>query len=469
MKRALLFRFVWVLLLALFISSIISYYFIGKQLLSNNIANLSNTISVIDYALDYEEDVQEQVDLLHKTIMDDNLRITIIETNGVVVADSQVQQTGVMENHLDREEIQMTRDEGTGYATRYSDTLKKNMLYVAAISDNGDYFIRISMEYTSILDYMKIIFPILLAGIGIALLISIVIAVRFTNTITRPLMEISEEMEKINPDHGAFHFKQYQYEELSIISDTTNKLSDEIQEYLQKLEFEKKVRQEFFSNASHELKTPITSIKGYAELMDQGFVKEEAVQKDFVTRILKETDNMTNLINDILMISRLETNEAEVTFSMVRMYPLMKEVFDSLEPIAADYQVTLHGECEPVTIEASAKQLRELIMNLTSNAIMYNRPDGNVWVKILKVNSDLVIKISDDGMGISPEDQKRVFERFYRVDKGRSKKMGGTGLGLSIVKHIVEFYQGSIQLESRPGEGSTFTITIPFIRESDES
>ena len=170
-----------------------------------------------------------------------------------------------------------------------------------------------------------------------------------------------------------------------------------------------------------------------------------------------------------MMISRLETNEAEVTFSMVRMYPLMKEVFDSLEPIAADYQVKLHGECEPVTIEASAKQLRELIMNLTSNAIMYNHPDGNVWVKILKVNSDLVIKISDDGMGISLEDQKRGFERFYRVDKGRSKKMGGTGLGLSIVKHIVEFYKGSIQLESRPGEGSTFTITIPFARESDES
>ena len=239
------------------------------------------------------------------------------------------------------------------------------------------------------------------------------------------------------------------------------KVAEEIREHMDRLEKEKRIRQEFFSNASHELKTPITSVRGYAELLDQGFVTDEAVKKDFIARILKETDNMTNLINDILMISRLEAKEAEVTYSTVRMVPLLTEIFESVEPIAAEYQVTLHKECEPVSIEASAKQLRELIMNLVSNGIKYNHPGGNVWVEISARGTDMCVRVRDDGCGIRKEDQDRIFERFYRVDKGRSKKMGGTGLGLSIVKHIAEYYNGHIELESEPGKGSCFTVTIP--------
>lgn len=170
---------------------------------------------------------------------------------------------------------------------------------------------------------------------------------------------------------------------------------------------------------------------------------------------------MTNLINDILMISRLEAKEAEVTYSTVRMVPLLTEIFESVEPIAAEYQVTLHKECEPVSIEASAKQLRELIMNLVSNGIKYNHPGGNVWVEISARGTDMCVRVRDDGCGIRKEDQDRIFERFYRVDKGRSKKMGGTGLGLSIVKHIAEYYNGHIELESEPGKGSCFAVTIP--------
>ena len=171
-----------------------------------------------------------------------------------------------------------------------------------------------------------------------------------------------------------------------------------------------------------------------------------------------------SLINDpdCFCLCVLEAKEAEVTYSMVRIAPLLTEIFESAEPIAAEYQVTLHKECEPLTIEASAKQLRELIMNLVSNGIKYNHPGGNVWVEISSEGPDMCIRVRDDGCGISKEEQERVFERFYRVDKGRSKKMGGTGLGLSIVKHIVEFYGGHIELTSTPGKGSCFTVTIPF-------
>ena len=426
-----------------------------------------NTIHVVDYSLDYKGDIQGELTNIHKLTMDDKTRITIIDMQGTVCADTDATELDRLQNHLEREEIQkaLHSSKGYGYTSRFSETLNENMLYVAALSDTAGYIVRMAVPYTSILDYLVSIFPFLLIGVGIAFVISIFLTFRFIGTITEPLQEISAEMEKANSDHPNFNFKHYSYQELNIISDTTTKLTEEIQEHVNQLEFEKKVRQEFFSNASHELKTPITSVKGYAELLNQDFVKDEETKKDFIARILKETDNMTNLINDILMISRLETKEAEVTYSMVRMSPLVTEIFESLEPIAVDYEVTLHQECEPIIIEASTKQLRELVLNLASNGIKYNRPGGNVWVDVRKLSDNMVITVKDDGMGISKEDQERVFERFYRVDKGRSKKMGGTGLGLSIVKHIVEYYGGTMDLVSELGKGSIFTVSIPLERD----
>ncbi len=465
MKRAILFRFVLILLLALAVSSIFSYYFYGRNMLENDRTAMLNTIRVVDYSLDYRRDLAEQVAELYEAGMDAHSRITIIAPNGTVAADSDVAQVSGMENHLEREEIKSALEGRAGFAARYSQSLGESMLYVALPSRNSNYIIRMAVPYTNLLDYMIQIFPVLLLGAVIAFAISVVIAVRFTDTITTPLREISEEMGKLRGEKPEFIFHKYKYKELNVISETTMKMAGEISDHLEQLEKERRIRQEFFSNASHELKTPITSVRGYAELLDQGFVQDESTRKDFVARILKETDNMTNLINDILMISRLEAKEAEVTFSTVRMAPLVAEIFESMEPIAADYQVMLHRECSPVSIEASAKQLRELLMNLISNGIKYNHPGGNVWVEVGSENGSLCLRVSDDGCGISAVDQERIFERFYRVDKGRSKKMGGTGLGLSIVKHIVEYYNGSIRLKSTPGKGSVFTVTLPFTEE----
>ena len=441
MKRAILFRFVLILLLALAVSSIFSYYFYGRNMLENDRTAMLNTIRVVDYSLDYEQDLAEQVAKLYEASMDQHSRITIIAPDGTVAADSDVAHVSAMENHLEREEIKSAMNGQVGFATRYSQSLGESMLYVALPSRNSDYIIRMAVPYTNLLDYMIQIFPVLLLGAAAAFAISVVIAARFTDTITTPLREISEEMGKLRGEEPDFTFHEYKYKELNVISETTMKMAGEIREHLEQLEKERKIRQEFFSNASHELKTPITSVRGYAELLDQGFVQDETTRKDFVARILKE---------------------AEVTFSTVRMAPLLTEIFESMEPIAADYQVMLHRECSPVSIEASAKQLRELIMNLISNGIKYNHPGGNVWVEAASDHANLYLKVSDAGCGISAADQERIFERFYRVDKGRSKKMGGTGLGLSIVKHIVEYYNGTIELQSAPGKGSTFTVTIPF-------
>lgn len=464
MKRAVLVRFSMILFVALAISSAISYYFMGNRLLSGKRANLLNIVRMIDYSLDGTDNIQEKCIAIKERLKDTQARITVIATDGTVLADTEAESYVGMENHLERQEIQTALSGKPGYAKRYSETTHEKMIYVASLSADGNYIVRVATVYKGLEDYFLSIMPMLLLGVAAAYAITAIVSFRFVNTITKPLLEISAELQKIHTNTWDFQFKQYQYDELNIISEATMRLAEEVQEHISRLEFEKKVRQEFFSNASHELKTPITSIRGYAELLDNGFVSDEETRSKFIRRILKSTENMTRLIEDILMISRLETKEAAVTFTRLHLAPLMDEIFDDVEPIAAEYQVTLHQECQPVVMEASSKQIRELLMNLIVNGIKYNHPGGNVWVKIGASGHNAVIRVKDDGMGISEEDQARVFERFYRVDKGRSKKMGGTGLGLSIVKHIVEYYDGYMRLKSKLDRGSEFIVSLPLRR-----
>lgn len=226
---------------------------------------------------------------------------------------------------------------------------------------------------------------------------------------------------------------------------------------------QKSIRQEFFVNVSHELKTPLTSIRGYTELLAQGFVTDEAEREEFYRRILTETENMCELIADSMEISKLESREVSVKKIQIRFCLLLEEVMDSMRIMADQYQVVLHKECEPVTVLADMNQMTALLKNLIGNGIKYNRPGGEVWVNVLRQNNKLMLIVKDNGIGIEENEQQHIFERFYRVDKGRCKKSGGTGLGLSIVKHIVEYNGGSIELESHPGKGSRFVIWLPIL------
>ena len=462
MKKAILIRFLLIIILALVICCSVTGYFISKSMLDTTVQDMYQTIHVLEHILEYDNNLQENLLTITEDVFTDEMRVTIVTTEGIVVADSSIEDIASLENHIEREEIRSAIDSGFGYATRYSQTLHTNMLYVTRLTVDGNYVIRLSEPYHGLTDFAKKLLPIIIVGIISALVVTIIVGWRLSDEITKPIIAISREMEKVQKIDEPFQFSQSRYEELNQISTSARKMSESIREHVASLEMEKKIRQEFFSNASHELKTPITSIKGYTELLSQGFGIDDSMQKDFYQRIMKETDNMTNLINDILMISRLEANENVEVLSEVRMCPLVDEILESMGPIAKDYQVTLHSECKPICIKSSPKQMRELILNLVNNGVKYNKPGGDVWVNIDCQTSDImVIRIRDNGVGISEEDQKRIFERFYRVDKGRSKKSGGTGLGLSIVKHVVEYNKGEIQLESTLGEGSCFTIKIP--------
>ena len=221
-----------------------------------------------------------------------------------------------------------------------------------------------------------------------------------------------------------------------------------------------KLRREFSANVSHELKTPLTSISGFAELMSQGLVPPDKV-REFSLDIQKECARLTNLVEDIIDLSRLEEGGGDMTWEDIDLYTLCDDVLQSLEPVAKRQAVTLRLAGESLQVRGVYQVLREMIYNLCDNAIKYNRSGGSVTVTVARSAGRASVAVADTGIGIPYEDQSRVFERFYRVDKSHSRAIGGTGLGLSIVKHAAALHGAEIKLQSQPEDGTVITVLFP--------
>lgn len=221
-----------------------------------------------------------------------------------------------------------------------------------------------------------------------------------------------------------------------------------------------KLRREFSANVSHELKTPLTSISGFAELMSQGLVPPDKV-REFSLDIQKECTRLTNLVEDIIDLSRLEEGGGDMTWEDIDLYTLCDDVLQSLEPVAKRQAVTLRLAGESLQVRGVYQVLREMIYNLCDNAIKYNRSGGSVTVTVARSAGRVSVTVADTGIGIPYEDQSRVFERFYRVDKSHSRAIGGTGLGLSIVKHAAALHGAEIKLQSQPEDGTVITVLFP--------
>ena len=222
------------------------------------------------------------------------------------------------------------------------------------------------------------------------------------------------------------------------------------------------IRAQFTANVSHELKTPLTSIKGFTDMLSSGMVADPADQKRFLTMIGVEVDRLIDLINDILKLSELESVAIEQSEEHSDALEVARETADLLSPAAQKAGITLSVEGDHATVAVPKSRLKELLLNLMSNGVKYSESGGSVSARLTCRDGQVVITVSDTGIGIPPEDQGRVFERFYRVEKGRARQNGGTGLGLAIVKHITQLYGGTVGLESQVGKGSTFTVTLPL-------
>lgn len=248
-----------------------------------------------------------------------------------------------------------------------------------------------------------------------------------------------------------------------------NKSIDNMTKQIEKVEEENRhaenIRSEFAANVSHELKTPLTSISGFIETLQSGAVNDPEARDRFIDIIAIETARLKRLIDDILLLSdiesRMDNSDEKINVNMVT-----ESVFTILEPIAYEKNITLHNEIDKAfTIKGSTDKFKQMLVNLIENAIKYGDEGGNVWIKSQETAFKKIVTVKDDGIGIAADDLDRIAERFYRVDKSRSKKVGGTGLGLSIVKHTAALFNGELVVKSEPGEGSEFSIVMKKTKE----
>lgn len=376
-------------------------------------------------------------------------RITLIHNDGTVYFDNMVDASR-LENHSLREEFVAAKEKGAAKVSRYSSTMTDKTLYFAKSLQNGD-VLRISCDQHSVAVLVLGMSQTLLIMLVLAVIISGIAAVWTSRRITNPLNQINLE----KPESCAV------YEELKPF---TKRIAEENYEKTQREE----LRKQFTANVSHELKTPLTSISGFAEILKNGGTDEKTT-KDFAGTIYEESQRMISLVNDIIKLSKLDEKSISLEKEPIELLGLSKEIAKILSASAKAKNIKLDVHGDSGKIMGVQPVIYEMIYNLIDNAIKYNVQNGTVEVTVKEETPEkghtfgnkTVISVRDTGIGIPKNEQDRVFERFYRIDKSRSKELGGTGLGLSIVKHAAKFHDAAINLSSKEGEGSTFTITFP--------
>ena len=389
----------------------------------------------------YFESVDVNIDRIDLSTDITELRVTWVGADGTVLYDNDAGAEG-LSNHIDRPEIQQAFSGGVGETVRKSDTMNKNTFYYAVLLDNGT-VLRVAMDAESLWSVFISAAPIIVLILMGILLICIGISHLLTKQLIRPIETMAGNLEDADYESP--------YKELEPFTQMIRAQHADILSAA-------KARQDFTANVSHELKTPLTAISGYAELLEGDMVGEEQ-KKHFYQEIKKNADRLLALINDIIRLAELDRSEKEPSFEQVNLYETVQECMEPLSLNAGQRNISLHFEGEPCTIRGNKDMIRELTENLVQNAIRYNNQGGKVSVTVTKKERPMLV-VKDNGIGIPASEQKRIFERFYRVDKSRSKATGGTGLGLAIVKHIVEIHDARIELDSAPGVGTTVTVVF---------
>lgn len=374
-------------------------------------------------------------------LKEEKLRVTLVDTDGKVLFDNTTPASS-MNNHLDRPEIAEAMKNSWGEEIRKSDTINRVDYYYAIVLDDGR-ILRISKEVDSLWTVIILAIPYCMSIIIIVSIIGTILSKLLTQSLVAPIIKVAENLDD---DVEA------PYPELYPFVSEIRKQHDKVLESAKRM-------QDFSTNASHELKTPLTAISGYAQLILTNEIEPERLQH-FAGEIEKNANRLLKLIDDIIALSNLDAHELQDKFEKVDLYELAKEEIEVLKINANAKDILIELEGEPTYFLGRKDLLVELIDNLVENSIRYNNPGGHVWVKVQEANGRKILSVEDDGIGIPSQDFERVFERFYRVDKSRSKASGGTGLGLSIVKHIVELHDGTIQLESELDKGTTITIVF---------
>ncbi|GJN64081.1 sensor histidine kinase [Faecalibacterium gallinarum] len=381
-----------------------------------------------------------------ENISPQEIRLTLISPDGDVLYETATDQQ-TMENHIGRPEIQEALESGVGQDIRDSQTMGYQTYYYAQRLSDGN-ILRIAQDSQSLWSIYDEALPAILLSCLLMMGIAAITAGILTRTLIQPVLKMTEDLDHIQ--------ENVPYRELAPFAEAIH--SDRVLR-----ENNEKMRQEFTANVSHELKTPLTSISGYAELIETGMAKPEDVA-EFGSKIHREASRMIRLVNDILQLSHLDSVRPEgeaVTMETVDLLELARDCVERQKVNARHAYVALSYLGESAPVLGSRTLLEELYQNLCDNAIRYNRPGGKVQLAVgCTRDGHAYLTVRDNGIGIPKDAQSSVFERFYRVDKSRSKATGGTGLGLAIVKNIARIHNARIKLESEVGVGTTITVTF---------
>lgn len=369
-----------------------------------------------------------------------NLRITWVDADGSVLYDNDTN-AAVLENHSDRPEISEALSSGEGESIRESETFGLTTFYYAMRLDNGT-VLRVAMQVSTVTSIFLTAAPVILLIIAIVLAACVVLSRMLTRSILQPIEQMAE--------HINDHIEVPIYDELKPFAD---KIRSQHEHILASAE----TRQDFTANVTHELKTPLTAISGYAELIENNMIEGGQIPH-IANQIKHNAERLLSMINDIIELSELDHKDMPRSFANTDLNAVVGDCCDNLNVAAKQAHVTLDYKGVQSFISADSALIKELAENLIQNAIRYNRDGGHVWVTVSEDSGHPVLKVRDDGIGIPKDKQARVFERFYRVDKGRSRDMGGTGLGLAIVKHIAEIHNAEITLDSILGEGTDISV-----------
>lgn len=572
--------------------------FMAKMLKDSHIdalkTNMLRELRIIQVTFDWNrggteaEQIQYYTDLAVKLKKSADARVTYIRADGKVLGDSDYAASD-MDNHLDRQEVTDAERFGVGYAQRYSDTIKRNMLYVVVpLKDGGETkgYLRLAMSLAEVEESIRKVWFVLLAGLLAVFAIAGLISYRVAYGITRPIELVTRVAQQITNLNYKSRVHIRKRDEIGQLGQAINRMADSLQlqmnrilenesrlksvlenmvsgvimidrdgriallnrsaeeilgfssqellgkkydEAKQQYEFTQliqecieirehireemifyypserileihliplspaeeewagmlivlhditavrrleRMRSEFVANVSHELKTPIAAVKGFAETLLAGALNDKETARSFLQIIFDESERLNRLIGDILELSKIESKRIPLQFSPVHLHTFVSNCLNVMNTEALKKSIELDMQVpEDIYMEADEDRLRQILINLLSNGINYTPEGGKVRVKAEQIISGgegaepdhVRLTISDTGIGIPKKDLPRIFERFYRVDKARSRSSGGTGLGLSIVKHLVELHKGTIRVESEVGMGSKFIIDLPIM------
>ncbi len=402
-------------------------------------------------------------------------RLTLIDSSGAVRFDSNVSVDSLplLVNHRFRREIMQAEKEGLGFDTRSSPTLHEPMFY-AALRVKPDYarpgalqtirYIRIALSAAEIdrsLAHMR--WKVFGSG-ALVLLMMATLSLWAGHRLTHPLQKLVHTAERVRAGDWDAHFDLHSQDELGKLADLLNGMMATLRNDLIRLRKLEQVRTRFLGNVSHELRTPIFAVQGYLETLLNTEITDATVQKEFVSRAFHQAERLNHLLTDLIDISRIESGEMKLSFQPFLLHDWLDRTVEELQAKAAELHIPLYlntpRPAQAISVTGDQERLTQVMVNLIVNAVKYNVSGGVVRVGYAVLDKEVEIYVTDTGRGIAPEHLDRIFERFYRVDKERSRSVGGTGLGLAIVKHIVEAHGSRVQVRSEEGKGSRFSFRL---------